>query len=249
MTIAMPDSIFPELLPDGYPAYLAYVDGRWPTAAAVAARFPRAHILTLTVLGGTAKADGCDCESGDLTPPAAVQWVADQLAAGNDRPVLYASASTMNGGIVHALTSLAIRPKVRLLSAHYGQGPHICGPHTCGLVTIDMDGTQWTDAYNGDGGQVDMSMLNDDFFNPPPTWTETIVQALSIVKQGDTGARVKTVQGLCNARGGQGTPLVIDGVFGWRTQGAVEILQADAKITQDGIVGMETWPVLLGLTS
>jgi len=66
----MPDSITPGNMPAGYPAYLAYVDGsRSEDAWTVRAMFPAARILTLTVLGGTAVADGCDCEPGDLPAP------------------------------------------------------------------------------------------------------------------------------------------------------------------------------------
>ena len=42
MTIAMPDSIYPQNLPPGYPAYLGYVDGRWPTAPVLHSKFPDA---------------------------------------------------------------------------------------------------------------------------------------------------------------------------------------------------------------
>lgn len=170
----MPDSIRAANLPPGYPAYLAYVDGNWVTAAAVAARFPGAHILTMTVTGA-AGADGCDCENGDLTAARAVAWARQRLEAGAWRPVIYANASTMFAVMNYLKASGIARGRVRLLSAHYGVGAHICGPATCkyeqapGQVIPAMDGTQWTDTYTGAGGtQIDMSWVAAGFFTPPP---------------------------------------------------------------------------------
>jgi hypothetical protein len=56
------------------------------------------------------------------------------------------------------------RAEVRLWSAHYGQGKHICGPGTCGLTRHACDGTQWTDAALG--RSLDESILLSDFFSP-----------------------------------------------------------------------------------
>lgn len=246
MTIAMPDSINVDQLPPGYPAYLGYVDGNWPTAAALKAKFPGAHILTLTVLGGSEVADGCDCETGDLTPESSIEWAAWRLVVDSaDHPVIYASASTMNGAILPGLTAEGIdRSRVRLLSAHYGQGAHICGPRTCGLVTVDCDGTQWTDKFGWPN--IDMSVLRDDFFGtaPQPTWQEIMMQQLPTLQQGATGAAVRTVQGLCVARNHM---ITVNGVFNPVTEAAVKNIQANANITVDGIVGPQTWPVLMGI--
>ena len=257
MTIAMPDSITMADLPAGYPAYLGYTDGRYDTAAELAARFPAAELVLLTVTGQTADthgvrvASGADSEPGDLTATDAVAWVMTSAADGM-RPVIYASivgeAGYGMGAVLGALHAAGIRrQEVRLLSAHYGEGAHICGPSSCGLVSFAMDGTQWTDNFRTPGGRIiDMSMLADDFFGPPQTETERLVQELGIVKMGDRGESVKTVQGLCNAR----TPvaeLTIDGVFGARTLATVRGIQADARLTVDGVVGPQTWPVLLGV--
>ena len=256
MTWAMPDSINVNDLPPGYSAYLGYADGNWPNAQALAERFPQARRIILTVTGTHLEADGVDIEPGNPDAPAGADWCARKLAAAPDsRPVLYASVAGVPGygmgDVLRELGARGIAPaRVRLLSAHYGAGEHVCGPATCKLVSIGMDGTQWTDAFAGVGGRlVDMSLLHADFFTalPAPTVTETIVRELPLVRQGMTGEVVRTVQGLCNARDRQGMPLKIDGVFGWRTQAAVEFLQVDAHISQDGVVGPQTWPVLLGI--
>jgi hypothetical protein len=83
------------------------------------------------------------------------------------RPVVYASASNIPP-VLAALQAAGIgRAEIRLLSAHYEAGRHICGPSTCALPGVPAcDGTQWTDKAPGAGGSlIDESILNDDFFN------------------------------------------------------------------------------------
>jgi hypothetical protein len=250
MTLTMADSITPTNLPAGYDAYLGYVDGHWPTAAALKRRFPGSRILTLTVLGGNAVADGCDREPGDLSPATAAAWAHGRLAAGAVLPVVYASASAM-GGVLEALIARGIaRAEVRLLSAHYGGGRHICGPATCRLTSVAMDGTQWTDSAPGVGGtRIDASLLSADFFGAhaptPPTsssWQETIMNALPEVKQPNYGPAVRTVQGLLLARG---CSLTLDGVFGPATETTLKRFQGSAHLSADGVVGPLTYAALL----
>lgn len=195
MTIAMPDSIFTVNLPQGYQAYLGYTDGFWPTANELPSQFPHAHLVTLTVRGG--KAIGCDVESGDLTPESGCQWAADAVKAGQFRPVIYASASAMVTGIIPGLAKLNVpRSSVRLLSAHYGTGEHICGPSTCryeqgGQVIPAMDGTQWTDQFAGvNGAGIDMSSLVDGFFGTTAEWVFGPVRALTVVNVGPASVRL-----------------------------------------------------------
>lgn len=161
----MPDSIRPGDMPPGYPAYLAYVDGaRSMDAAAVRARFPSAHILTLTVLGGSAVADGCDREPGDLSPAGAAAWLHWRISSGAWRPVLYDSRDDVPATLGQLAAAGVQRAQIRILSAHYGAGEHICGPGTC-RASFQADGTQWTDTFPGAGGAlIDMSVLSDDFF-------------------------------------------------------------------------------------
>ena len=78
--------------------------------------------------------------------------------------------------------------------------------------------------------------------SPTPSWEETLVQSLPVVKQGANGAAVRTVQGLCCARG---HVAAIDGIFGPQTTIAVRAIQAAVKITQDGVVGQTTWTALI----
>jgi len=171
----MPDSIYPANLPAGYPAYLGYVDGNWPTLPELKVMFPAAYLIGLTVTGSTLHADGIDVEPGNPSASAGVSWVRQKLAAEpGTRPVIYASTlGTPGYGMHDVLAQMAAhtvpRAKVRLLSAHYGTGEHICGPHTCNLISEPMDGTQYTDQAPGNHGTlIDMSVLLDSFFAAPP---------------------------------------------------------------------------------
>jgi hypothetical protein len=257
MTIAMPDSVRVPDLPPGYPAYLGYADGDDPTAAELAGRFPDAHRIILTVTGSTIDCDGIDCEPGNANAAMTRVWVQRKLKADpGARPVIYASViGQPNYGmpdVIAALTRNGIGlDQVRLISAHYtsAQGNHICGPDSCKAIKTPMNGTQWTDSYRtAQGTLVDMSALQDNFFgSPPQSGTEKLVKELGTVGPGDTGNDVRTVQGLCNARALGGKPLVIDGEFGPATESDVLGFQHAAGITVDGIVGPQTWPVLLGV--
>ena len=61
-------------------------------------------------------------------------------------------------------------------------------------------------------------------------------------QNGSTGEDVRTVQFLLAVHG---HPVAVDGVFGPLTQAAVVDVQTEAGIVADGIVGGQTWPVLL----
>ena len=256
MTIAMPDSTAPGNIPMGYPAYLGYADGNFQTAARLAALFPGAHVVTLTVTGATLDADGIDCEPDNVNAVQAAAWVKRKLAVvPSSLPVVYADLDTPGysmAEVIAVLLALGItRAQYRILSAHYTGTAHICSPATCRdsdgkPIAWTADGTQWTDSYPGlNGTKIDMSALNGDFFGAPViNWQETMMQQLPVVRQGGNGDVVRTVQGLCAARG---HAVTVDGVFGAVTMAAVKAVQAAARITADGTVGAQTWPVLLGV--
>ena len=160
--LTMLDSVIPANLPHGADAYLGYVDGAWPTHDRVKAMFPGVPVLGLTVLPGV-RADGCDCESGDLTIAQVPAFVRAELDARAWRPVVYMSAANMRPVTATLGAAGIARSQVRLLSAHYGAGKHICGPGTCGYPRAD--GTQWTDTAPGlNGSLIDESLLSPGFF-------------------------------------------------------------------------------------
>lgn len=163
MTITMYDSVNISQLPKDAQAYAGYVNGHWPTYTGLKAKFPLANILSIAVTAA-ADAECLDIETGDAINGQAPGWVKRQLARGVKRPVLYTSVSNVNA-LVHILAMAGYTgDDVRIWSAHYGAGEHICGPTTCKQTMIDCDGTQWTDMSHGIN--LDQSLLNDDFFNP-----------------------------------------------------------------------------------
>jgi GH25 family lysozyme M1 (1,4-beta-N-acetylmuramidase) len=104
------------------------------------------------------------------------------------------------------------------------------------------------DAFNGSAAEMTAWLAT--FTHPAPApgipaWQETLMEALPTVREGSTGGIVKTIQGLCAARG---HAVTIDGSFGPATLAAVKSCQATAKVAQDGIVGPVTWQVLVGVS-
>ena len=167
MTLRMADAILPGNLPTGFDAYAGYDDGNWPDFQAVAAAHGSAHLLELTVFLAN-RGEGIDDEPGDASDADTVTYVAERLAAGEWRPVVYASITRMANIVALQTAASHERASYRLLSAHYGAGTHICGPTTCKLGP-QCDGTQWIDH-----GPWDESLLADDFFEPAPLTTPEV---------------------------------------------------------------------------
>lgn len=65
-----------------------------------------------------------------------------------------------------------------------------------------------------------------------------------VLRRGDKNDAVKSLQGALKARAGQ--PVAFDGDFGPATETAVKNVQRYVGLTADGIVGANTWNVLLG---
>jgi hypothetical protein len=179
----MYDSTNVGTLPPGADAYAGYVQGAFQTFAALKRLFAAsgAHLLSIAVFA-SGDADCLDIESGDATIAQAPGWVKRQLARGADRPCLYTSVSNMDA-LATTLGGAGIsRAEVRLWSAHYGQGKHICGPGTCGLTRHACDGTQWTDAALG--RSLDESILLNDFFALSAPATQLIMEEPMLLKTG-----------------------------------------------------------------
>lgn len=64
----------------------------------------------------------------------------------------------------------------------------------------------------------------------------------ALVRQGDSGPRVSSVQFLLRDRG---FGITADGIFGPLTDGAVRQFQGQNGLVVDGIVGNQTWPALI----
>lgn len=255
--ITMFDTAFNNQFPSGGEAYAGYVDGHvgsQPNYAWIVATFPNAYHLSISIFGNDA--DCLDIEPGAATPAMAASWYQRQVARGIARPCFYASASTMAADILPVITAAGFpRASIRLWSAHYGDGEHICGPSSCGLVPIDMDGTQWTSAAMG--RNLDQSRLHGDFFagSPVPTYAEFDMSKIAVLRLGDidtTGEfwSVHRLQNLLKLTGQlngikSAAGLTVDGNFGPNTSTAVHDVQAAYHISADSIAGPQTWSVLL----
>jgi GH25 family lysozyme M1 (1,4-beta-N-acetylmuramidase) len=92
------------------------------------------------------------------------------------------------------------------------------------------------DVFNGTLSDLRTFALGDYTPPPPPggDWP--------IVRQGQSGRQVTTVQYLLNAHG---SSLTVDGQFGAGTRGAVVSFQSSKALTADGIVGANTWQALV----
>ncbi|MDN4526049.1 peptidoglycan-binding domain-containing protein [Fictibacillus fluitans] len=62
-----------------------------------------------------------------------------------------------------------------------------------------------------------------------------------LIKRGDSGKDVRTVQNQLNKKG---FPIYVDGIFGKMTEKKVKMFQARSALAIDGIVGKKTWTVL-----
>lgn len=174
----MYDTALNNQFPAGAAAYAAYVDGgigNQPNYAYIVNAFPKAEHLSIALFASD-NADALDVEPGAAAPSDIPAWYARQVARGIQRPVIYASVSTMNDVILALLSQSGIaRARTRLWSAHYGLGQHICGPTTCRALSVNADGTQWTS--NALGLVLDQSLLVGNFFtttttNPTPAEVE-----------------------------------------------------------------------------
>ncbi|WP_019632689.1 peptidoglycan-binding protein [Actinomadura atramentaria] len=74
-------------------------------------------------------------------------------------------------------------------------------------------------------------------------WTEALVKKLPKLSKGDRGEHVETVQALLQARAH--TDVKVTGRFDDATEKAVQAVQKWGKVDVDGVVGPQTWPVLL----
>jgi len=115
-------------------------------------------------------------------------------------------------------------------------------------------------AVPGIGGLSDMSRAEIDLAHlvhgapapaphptpaPPPAPSQEVnVAALPTLKAGDSGQRVRNMQGLLEANG---QPVSIDGQFGSGTANALRSWQGRAGLGADGVCGPHTWSRLIGV--
>lgn len=93
-----------------------------------------------------------------------------------------------------------------------------------------------------------MSVWLVSFTNPTAAlaYSSADTSQYPLLKNGDSGYRVKVLQWLLVHRG---RTVAADGVFGPGTAAAVKRIQASHGLAQDAIVGSDTWGALLGVSA
>jgi len=112
------------------------------------------------------------------------------------------------------------------------------------LIHVSQDGRQPQRYLRFDTTQIGTSGVpSATAVTPPTSGADVILPTLSI-NASQTGY-VKAVQALLKDKCSQN--IAVDGAFGPGTQQAVKNVQNFFKITADGVVGPQTWGILLGL--
>lgn len=168
----MYDSVSAGEIPADARAVALYIDGHfanWDQRD----RFHHANKIPITVWGDK-RAQMIDCEPGNLNAAQTAALARDIIRERpRDKPIVYGSRDETADArgtygipaILRELSKLGIhRDQVRVGSAHYGQGPHICSPRSCG-ASFTADGTQHTN--HALARNLDEWLLADDFFPPP----------------------------------------------------------------------------------
>jgi hypothetical protein len=160
--VVMFDAVDVDQIPADAKAVGCYVGPSTVTCAEVSQKFPEARKVRITQAGITSTpADCVDVEPGDATNETGTTWVKRQLSDGVKRPIVYTSASNVSALLRALQTAGVSRSQVRVWSAHYGRGEHICSPSVCGFP--EADGTQWTN--HALGRDLDQSLCLGSFFN------------------------------------------------------------------------------------
>lgn len=82
----------------------------------------------------------------------------------------------------------------------------------------------------------------DKSYNPPKSTSQSLTGAYPTLKRGSKGGYVKELQTILNYNYGE--HLIVDGIYGGATMGAVERFQKLKGLKVDGICGPKTWAEL-----
>lgn len=104
----MYDGVNASTVPAGAQIYAGYVNGSWPSHAALVSKFPKALHVTIAV-NVSADAMVLDVEPGDATPAQAVDWALRQRARGNPHPVVYCNQKDKVTGWPAVKAAFALR--------------------------------------------------------------------------------------------------------------------------------------------
>lgn len=150
-------------------AVLGYTGGSWPTYHELAHRFPNARIVAIAIAAHE-DADLLDVESGDASPEQAPDWFRrqhDEHAFDYNlrRRGIYAAVSQLVEVFEH-MRAAGIQDQEWIpMSAHTGQGKHLCGPRSCGYpgLTATVPCTQYD--WAALGRNLDESVVSREFWD------------------------------------------------------------------------------------
>jgi hypothetical protein len=164
------DAVEPSQIPVDAPCVAGYTGGAWPTYHELDDLFPHAHHVSIAI-SASEDADILDVEPGDASPDQAPGWAARQIVRRKkdphfynlSKPVVYGSVSSV-AEIRHYLHGAGLLDEVNIMSAHIGEGEHICGPDSCGYPGIDEPVAATQHTWTALGRNLDESKLGRDFF-------------------------------------------------------------------------------------
>ena len=169
-----------------------------------------------------------------------------EVLTGGTRHVVGAHTSGQNNyavGIENEGTYITSSPTAALWNSLVNQVAYICQQYAISPARIyghrDYNNTQCP----GDRLYSMLPQLRDEVAvklgapNPP----DPVVWPL--VRNGDSGERVRSAQYLLRQQGR--TEVTVDSAFGAVTETAVRAFQSSRGLAADGMVGSETWPVLV----
>jgi peptidoglycan hydrolase-like protein with peptidoglycan-binding domain len=235
---------------------------RWTDADFAA--HPGAVRIDQDPLASDPTADALDIEAGAATPASAPGWVRRALASrisqtrpGQRSPAVYMSQSRV-AEVVNVLTGGGIGSGVGLWIAHFGltqaQATQMV---LTGGGPFPVIGVQFRNTPAFDVSVFSSGWLATGGQQPPtvPAWETAMMNVLPTLQQGaqDRPGQVffvRRVQALANVIGTvnnlpPAANLAEDGTFGPATTAAVKAVQQMFGIAQDGIVGPQTWSVLV----
>lgn len=244
----MYDSTNAEAIPKDATLCLGYMDADFAgNQAAIEQEIPDAKVVPVTcTAGGAQSASVFDCEPGNGNAASAATWalVKKQRGAPLETRVIYCARVGEAGyGEPDVRAACAVEGLVAgedyLLGIADGTGePHMA--EGAGIVF-----TQYAFPGLGSPGDYDVSETVDNWpASVGPTPSGGITLEVDQLQNGSTGGQVKTAQCLLN-KWNQG--VAVDGDFGPATEAGVKSVQTYMHLTVDGIIGAQTWPVLVDL--
>jgi peptidoglycan hydrolase-like protein with peptidoglycan-binding domain len=222
-----------------------YVDGEFVTYPDLARLFPRHGRISITVTGRLS-ANAIDCEAGDVSPDHAAQWAALEHHAGR-HPTIYTMESQWEA-CKERVRAHGLNPEhdVSWWIAWYGHDGIPDGAVACqnvrGTARAHWDRSDARDYWAGvDGPAKHHPAPAPAPAHHQPNWTEHMIETLPTLRLGAHSHDVATWQGLLVARGFHHVD--VDSVFGHTTEEATKALQEREGVSNDGVVGRDTWTV------